>query len=308
MRKIKISVSVNSIYFSFTKENIVEQINQTSYIETGNLTFEYDYLIKNVKILSALIKDITKESKINTIKIKHSELVPISLKIIKNNSDIKKVHILDNKIIDTNSFLTLVDNKNIEYLNCFGMPSAMFIYLNQRKNILVELRQEFNFASQFMKENKLTKYSTIFYKKSITISHELTNQDLVDLDAFLLINNNLQTINLKKYSLNQIYILENLLIKYKKDNVKINIYQNDNNLDEIFKDTKELKKLKKKQIKIKVIYSTDYIFRNFFKQINLSLLRYSFLIIFITLLIGFFVTRYKNFKEDIFKGKNKQNK
>lgn len=298
MRKVKISVSVNSIYFSFTNQNKVEQINQTSYIETGNLTFEYDYLTNNTKIVSALIKDITNQTKINTIKIKNLELVPVSLKIIKSNPDIKRIYILDNKIIDTNSFLTLVDNKHLEYLNCFNMPSAMFIYLNQRKNILIELRQEINFTSDFMAENKLKQYSTIFYKKAVTISHELTNQDLIDLEAFLLINNNLQTINLKKYSLNQINLLQNLLIKYKKTKVRINIYQNDNNLDEIFKDINELKKLKKKQFNIKVIYNKDYIFKNFFKQINLSLLRYSFFIIFIALIIAFSITRYTNFKED----------
>jgi len=298
MKKVKISISVNSIYFSFTNQINETNINQTSYIETGNLLFEYDYLVKNYKLVSSFIKDITNETKIDTLKIKNLELVPTILKIIKNNSYIKKLYILDNKIIDNNAFLTIVDNKNIEYLNCYNMPSMMFNYLNSRKDILIELRNEFDFKSDFMTYNKLNKYSTIFYKKSVTITNELTNEDLRDLETFLLINQNLQIINLKRYSLDNFNKVYNLLLKYKKAKIKINIYQNNDNIDDLFKEINNLKKLKNKNINIKIIYSKDYIFKNFFKQINLSMLRFSFLIIFLALLIIFGITKYTSCKED----------
>jgi len=298
MRKVKISISVNSIYFSFTNQVNEENINQTSYIETGNLLFEYEYLVKNYKLMSSFINDITKQTKIATVKIKSLELVPIILKIVKNNPTIKKLYILDNKVIDNNAFLTIVDNKNIECLNCYNMPGVMFNYLNSRRDILIELRNELDFKSTFMTQNKLNNYSTIFYKKNITINNELKANDLSDLEAFLLINQNLQTINIKKYSLDNFNKIYNLLIKYKKAKIKINIFQNNDNIEDLFKDINNLKKFKNKNINIKVIYDKEYIFKNFFKQINLSMLRFSFLVLFIALLIVLGITKYTSSKED----------
>ena len=298
MKKIKISISVNSIYFSFTNQGNDDNLNQTSYIETGNLIFEYDYFTKNHKLMSSFIKDITNQTKIEKVKIKSLELVPIVLKILKTNINIKKLYILDNKTLDTNAFLTIIDNKNINYLNCYNMPGVMFNYINQRKDILIELRNEIGFNSNFMTTNKLNKYSTIFYKRYITIDNNLTENDLRDLDAFLLINDNLQSINLKKYDLttfNQIY---KLLQKYNKEKITIKIFQTKDNIDNIYNDINELKKLKNKNIKIKVIYEKDYIFKNFFKQINLSMIRFSFLIIFITLLLFSGITKYTSAKEE----------
>jgi len=298
MKKIKISISVNSIYFSYTNQNSNENINQTSYIETGNLLFEYDYIIKNQKIITSFIMDITNQTKIDTIKIKNIDLVPIILKIIKNNSTIKKLYILDNKIIDTNSFLTIVDNKYINYLNCYNMPGVMFNYLNSRKNILIDLRNEFKTGSNFTKDNKLNKYSTIYYKKNIAINNELTEIDIRDIDAFMSINQNLQTINIKKYSFNNLSIIIKLLNKYKKNKIKINLYQHKENEEEIFSDYDNIKKIKDKRFKLKVIYQKDYIFKNFLKQINVSLLRFSFLGVFIALLIILGLTEYTSAKED----------
>ena len=67
------------------------------------------------------------------------------------------------------------------------MPGIMFNYLNTRRDILIELRNEVKFNSNFMIDNKLNKYSTIYYKKNITLN-ELTETDAKDLDVFLLIN------------------------------------------------------------------------------------------------------------------------
>ena len=113
MKKVKITITVNSIYFSFTNQKNNENLNETSYIETGNLIFDYEYISKNQKLMATFIKDITNQTKINKIKIKNLELVPIIMKIIKDNNTITKLYILDNKIIDIDSFLTIIDNKNI---------------------------------------------------------------------------------------------------------------------------------------------------------------------------------------------------
>jgi len=298
MKKVRISISVNSVYFSFTNKVDEQNINQTSYIETGSLVFEYDYLVNNTKIMTSFIADIINKTKINTLKIKNIELVPIVLKIVKSISTIKKLYILDDKIIDANCFLTIVDNKNINYLNCYHMPTVMFNYLNSRKDILIELRNEVAFSSKFMNDNKLTKYSTIYYKKSIQINNELTEADIRDLDAFLLINKHLQVINVKKYNFNTIDIIFKLLNKYEKQKIKVNIHQNKTNIDTIFNDANELKKLKNKQNNIKVVYDKEYILKNFVKQINVSMLRFSFLAICIALLIILGITEYTSCKED----------
>ncbi len=298
MKKIKISISVNSIYFSFTNQVDDENINKTSYIETGNLLFEYDYLIKNHKIISSFIKDITDQTKINTIKIKHIALVPLILKIVKNNSTITKLYILDNKSIDTNSFLTIVDNKHIKYLNCYNMPGVMFNYLNERKDILIELRNEIPYTSNFIKDNKLTRYSTIYYKKHININANLDEVDLKDLETFLLINKHLQVINLNIYNLDTLKLIISLLEKFCKRKIKINIYQNNSNIKQIFGDADKIKKLKSKNLNIKVVYNKEYIFKNFFKQINISMLRFTFLAVFVSLIIVLSITEFTSAKED----------
>ena len=297
MKKVKISITVNSIYFSYTNTTNIENLNKTSYIETGNLIFDYEYISKNGKLIASFINDITTQTKINTIKIKNIELVPLILKVLKNNKQIKKLYILDNKTVDTNSFLTIVDN-NIEYLNCYNMPNVMFNYLNSRKDILIELRSEMNLQSKFTKENKLNNYSTIFYKKNIIINDDLTNIDLNDLEAFLIINQNLQKIFIKKYSLQNIKEMYSLLAKYQKKNIKIIIYQNTNNINIIAKDIDDLKNLKSKNINIKIVYEKDYILKNILKQINLSLVRFSVFFIFIVLLTILTITKFTTYKED----------
>lgn len=303
MKNVKISISVNSIYFSFSNKYNEKNINQTSYIETGNLLFEYDYIRKNSAIMSSFIKDITDQTKIETIKIKNIELVPLILKIVKTNSQIKKLYILDNKIIDTNSFLTIVDNKNIKYLNCYNMSGVMFNYLNERKDMLIELRKELKGSSNFITENKLNKYSTIYYKKHININHILTEVDLQDIETFLLINRHLQTIDIKEYNLETLQTITNLINKFLKNKIKINIHQTKENINIIFNDINEIKKLKTKNINIKIVYEKDYIFKNFFKQINLSLLRFSFLVILLLLIITLGITKYLATKEDDETGK-----
>ena len=216
-------------------------------VEDGAIREYYvSFLKNNINIMTSFLKDITDQTKINTLKIKNIELVPIILKIVKNINIIKRLYILDNKTLDSNCFLTIVDNKNIDYLNCYHMPGIMFNYLNTRRDILIELRNEVKFNSNFMIDNKLNKYSTIYYKKYITLN-ELTETDAKDLDVFLLINQHLQTINIKKYDLDLIKFLCQLLNKYKKTRIKINIYQNKNNLNDIFDDSDELKKLKANQ-------------------------------------------------------------
>ena len=56
--------------------------------------------------------------------------------------------------------------------------------------------------------------------------------------------------------------------------------------------------LTQKPANIKIVYEKDYIFKNFFKQVNLSLLRFSFLVIFILLIITLGITKYLATKED----------
>lgn len=298
MKKIKISITVNSIYFSFTNKGNEKNLNQTSYVETGNLIFEYDYIVRNSQIISSFIEDITRETKINKVKIKNLELVPVILKTIKNNSNITQLYILDNKLIDTKSFLTIVDNKYIKYLSCYDMPVIMFNYLNERKDILIELQNEFKNSSKLIIENKLTKYSNIYYKKCLNINHILDESDFKDLETFFIVNRNLQIINIKKYDLDNFKQIYALLKKHKKKKIRINIYQNNINLKNIYSDIDALKKLKNKNINIKVIYEKEFIFKNFFKQINLSMIRFSLLMAFIALILIFGITEYTSAKED----------
>ena len=88
-------------------------------------------------------------------------------------------------MIDANSFLAIIDNKYITYLNCYNLPGVMFNYLMSRKKISIELRDEIPYTSYFVKDNKLNKYNTIYYKKSIVITNSLSELDIKDFETFL---------------------------------------------------------------------------------------------------------------------------
>lgn len=276
MKKIKISISVNSIYFSFTNKECDKSINQTSYIETGNLMFDIQYFANNTKIISSFIKDITNDTKIETIKIKNLELVPLILKTIKNNSDIKKLYILDNKIVDTNSFLTIVDNKNLVYLNCYNMSNIMFNYLNERKKITIELRNENKNSSSFISDNKLSNYSAIYYKKYIIIDKSFTANDLKDFETFLIINKSLETINLFHYEKEMLKNICELLSQTKKKKITINI----SNQKLTNKDYIDIQQITKNKVKI------SYHKQNYLKILNFILPIFLFLLtLFLTIFI-----------------------
>lgn len=285
MKKVKITITVNSIYFSFTNQKNTENLNETSYIETGNLIFDHEYINNNQKLMSTFIKDITEQTKINTVKIKNLELVPTIMKIIKSNNLINKLYILDNKIVNIDSFLTIVDNKNINYLNCYNIPSIMFNYINSRRDILIELRNQYDIKSNFLIENKLNNYSNIYYKKIITINKSILEEDLNDLKLFLSFNKSLQTVNFKTNSIDDLKILINVLNSTKKDNLKINIFINDKESQKLIKIINDLKI--KKNYKLKLIYTKDYLSKNIFKQVNTTILKLILIIIIISIIIGF---------------------
>lgn len=274
MKKIKISISVNSIYFSFTNNENNNNINQTSYIDTGSLIFDIQYFVNNPKIISSFINDIVNETKICTIKIKNIELVPIVLKVIKKIKLISKIYILDRKNIDTNTFLAIVDNPNIKFINCYNMSNIMFNYLNKEKNIILELHNQS--VKENINNNKQLNYPTIYNKKSISINKILSENELNDLEIILAINKELKYININNYNKETFKYICELLLKYNKRKIKLIINkQTISNQERI-----DIEKITKHRIKI--IYNTNYL-----KTLNFVLL--IFLISLITFLILFII-------------------
>lgn len=87
----------------------------------------------------------------------------------------------------------------IEYLDKYG--------------VLVESRNEILYLSNFMLQNNLSIFSSMFYKMTIQIDLPMSVQDEEDFEAFIKINKYLKTINVNYVNKNDLEYIINTLRK-----------------------------------------------------------------------------------------------
>ena len=181
-------------YFKILEPEFPEWINE--YIDTKELLFSYQYIKDNLELVGSFLNTIIIKNNISKVRINNIELVIISLDLIKNIPNIKQMLISDDKIINYDIFLKLLDNNTLEYLNCFDIPPFLLERLDINKNLKIDIRSEMFFISKFMEDNKLYKYSEIYYKKSIVFNQNLESNDIEDFKTFLKINKYLKLNNI----------------------------------------------------------------------------------------------------------------
>lgn len=194
----------------------------------------------------------------------------------------------------------LSDNKNLTYINCYDMPEFMFEKINQKHDIKIDLRCEIFSVSNFISDNKLTTFSSIYYKETININKMMTDDDLDDFETFCKINRNLKLIEMNYYFIGDIKKIVELLKKNNVRNIKIQITTNDKNFNSVEESITYLKTLNKRlkkshNIRIKIKYTNEYKKEKEIKQYNLNYLKLcGFILIMISIAtIGFFA--YYNF-------------
>ena len=299
---ILIKVNSSLLTFSNTKEKNKKNLNNTNIIDTKELLFSIDYIKDNIELVGSFLNTIIIKNKINKVRVDNIEVTSLVLDIIKQSNLIKKLLINDDKTITYEIFLKLLENDNLEYLNCYDIPPYLLERLDLNKNFKIDVRSEIFFMSKFMEDNKLFKYSDIYYKKNIVINKNFDENELNDFITFLNINRYLKEIHIKKYANDLTYSIIELFKEYNINNKVIVFYENGNiniivnsinYLKEIYKDY-----LENSNINFKIVYSKEYKRKNVIKQLNFVTLKYICLVTLIGALIFAGLDFYKNYSSE----------
>ena len=180
MNNILLKVNSDLLTISYAKKNTDKNLNNTNIIDTKNLLFSYEFILENMELVSSFLNTVLIKNNISKVKINNIELVSLTLDLLSINNTIKNMLINDDKPINYDIFLKLLDNKTLEYLNCYDIPPFLLERLDINKNLKVEVRSEMFFLSNFMESNKLYKYSDIYYKKTLVLTNNFLVQDLED--------------------------------------------------------------------------------------------------------------------------------
>lgn len=293
---LSFKLSGNNIIISKIKRNVEQKnLNNTNVINLKELKFSYSYILENLELVSSFLNVTIIKSNIDTVIISTNDIAPISLKLINTWEHIKNITFKEDKSINMDIFMLILDNKYIESIDCFQMPTYLIERLDVNKKVIVNVRTKLESTSKFMKLNSLNSFSDIYYKKYIIITNDT---DYEDIKTFINLNSKLKAIKIIKYSNELITLILNELITNRKNNISIEIEEKDNDLKTIYNSVNYLKKINKDYIEennitFKLNYSENYKKNNLFKEINFKM--FSAIIIFIigvglvTLMLDYYV-------------------
>ena len=298
MNNVLIKVNSSLLTFTIVKKKEDKNLNNTNIIDTKELLFSIDYIKYNIDLVSSFLNTIIIKNNIDKVRVNNIELVVLVLDLINKNNNIKKMLISEDKTLDYQIFLKLLDNNSLEYLNCYDIPPYLLERLDINKNLKIDMRCEIFFISKFMEDNKLYKYSDIYYKKNIVINKNFDVRELEEFKTFININNYLKEIHIKNYTNDLIYSIIEI---FKENNLKnkVIVFYENNNINIIVNSVTYLKNIYKvflenNNIDFKIVYSKEYKRKNFFKQLNFVTLKYICFVIIACALIFSGLEYYKN--------------
>ena len=299
MKKITVTIKDNTILFKYRIKKPVEpNLLNTNVISNNELVFSDEYLKENVKIVSLFLNELIQEKEITDVVISNNELALLVLDILKKVNEISILTINDNDNLSYAVCEKIIKNKNIKTLNCYGIPQFMIEELDKH-GIKVESRNEVLFTSAFMSNNELTSFSKMYYKTSIKIDNNLTENEIEDIKTFFLINKYIRVIHIDNYNLDMLNDIIDILVSCKEKNISIQLHEDIEDPDDIVALKAINKKLAKQKIKISLVYSNDYLEANYFQQIIFTTLKICALIIFsiITSILGYIF--YNNYQAEL---------
>ena len=294
-KMISNTITISKINKTVNKKDL----NNTNIINLKELKFSYSYILENLELVTTFLNVTILKNNITHAIITTNDIASISIDLINSWEHIKKITFKEDNEINMELFLHLLDNKYIEEINCYQMPKYLIERLDVNRNIVVNVRSKIKTTSSFMVINSLNSFSDIYYKKYIIVNE---NDNYEDIKSFLNLNNKLKTIKIIKYSNDLLNFLVNEIINNKKENIKIEIEQKNNDLNSIYETVAKIKKSNKQLIEdldlsFKLNYSKEYKKQNLFKEINVKM--FSTIIIFImcigaiTLMLDYYV-QYKD--------------
>ena len=302
MKKLLFKIKDNALVIKekVRLSNTNKNLLNTNVISSDELIFSLDYLNNNIKITSTFIKELTNDYNIDTLIVEKMEFVETLLNILKNNTNIINMVIKEDVQL-TFKLCELIVKTSIKNVDCYNLQPFMIEYLD-KYNVLVESRNEILYLSNFMIQNNLSVFSSMFYKMTTQIDLPMSHQDEEDFEAFIKINKYLKTINVNYVNKNDLEYIIGILRKNNKKNIKIIIHDNISN-EETIDYLREFNKRKSKRYKIyfRLEYSNEYLKDNLLKQTNNSILKtcgYIIILIILVLFIYVFYDNYRSMKND----------
>lgn len=282
MIKILFQIQDNKLFVQERKRLNTEQrtLINTNTITQNELVFSDEYISKNTNIINSFLHELVTNFNIDTMIIKEMRIVNLVLSAVKNIKNLQNLYLLEETVVNYKICESIIKTNSINRVSLYNIPMFL-IELLDKEEIIVESRNEILFLSNFMKENMLDNFSSIYYKTSINLSLPLSKMDEDDFLAFININKYLKRIyidNLRKDDLENIL---DILEEYRLKNITIYIDQNIHDL-ELIDYLKKLNKKKNYGIKFKINYSEEYIEDNIMSQIHLNTIK---LCIFIALFL-----------------------
>lgn len=271
------------------KEVDYKSMNNTNVIDVKELKFSDDYIKDNFELVANFLNVVILKNNISNVQINNMEAAPIIIDLVNTWEHIKKVYFKQDKKVSLEVFLKLLDNDYLEEINCYEMSDYLIERIDLNKHVKVITRNEVKTESKFMKENFLSSYSDIYYKKVINVDGKLDKVELDELKAFIAINSRLKVIRIINYSNEILTLILDELQTYQKKNIQIQIEEKNNDLDTIFNTVTYLKRtyrkyIEKNNIDFKLNYSKEYKRNNFMKAMNLKL--FSVIVLSIALLFS----------------------
>lgn len=271
------------------KEVDYKSMNNTNVIDVKELKFSDDYIKDNFELVANFLNVVILKNNISNVQINNMDAAPIIIDLVNTWEHIKKVYFKQDKKVSLEVFLKLLDNDYLEEINCYEMSDYLIERIDLNKHVKVITRNEVKTESKFMKENFLSSYSDIYYKKVINVDGKLDKIELDELKAFIAINSRLKVIRIINYSNEILTLILDELQTYQKKNIQIQIEEKNNDLDTIFNTVTYLKRtyrkyIEKNNIDFKLNYSKEYKRNNFMKAMNLKL--FSVIVLSIALLFS----------------------
>ena len=270
----KILISVGKEYLSFSKYNRSineENLNNTNIIDIKSLKFTEQYILENLDLVSAFINLIILKFNVNKIIIKNLDIAETTLILTKNLKNIKYIDFREEKELTYSISSLLLENKNIEKIECYSLPKIMFHRFNKNQ---VSTKCEILTISPFLEYNKIKTFSDLFNKEKIYIPEFLTENDINPLVYFLENNKQLKKIEFRKYNKKN---LEAILTYLKNNDLKkidIIIDEEESTTENILNDIKWFESFNKKyNVNIKIKYSKEYKDQNKIKELSIVLFR-----------------------------------
>jgi len=125
----KILVVVEEDYLSFSKYNrqiSEDNLNNTNVINVKNLKFTEEYIKNNIELISTFFNLIIIKFNINKVVIKNLEIAETVLILLKTLNNIKYINFKENKELSYIVSSLLLENKNLELIECYNLPDIMF--------------------------------------------------------------------------------------------------------------------------------------------------------------------------------------